>query len=146
VATVLSKWKALLNWKAVFLRMTKLIQDIESQTAKDFRACECEKFIVSVQDAMYALGGKWKLPILVTLTPGSKRFSEISGHLNGITDKVLSKELKELELNHLIRKTIHETFPLKTEYTITEHGLSLEGVLQSLKKWGDAHRKKVFEM
>jgi DNA-binding HxlR family transcriptional regulator len=65
--------------------------------------------------------------------------------VNGITDKVLSHELKELETNLLITRTVYETSPPKVEYTITEHGLSLEYVLDSLRNWGVAHRRKVTE-
>ena len=114
--------------------------------AQDLELCDCNKFILSVQDAMYALNGKWKLPILVVLKSGNKRFKEISSQLNGITDKVLSNELKELELNQLVTRTIHDAFAVRIEYAITEHGLSLEDVLVSLKSWGDKHRKKIFEL
>jgi DNA-binding HxlR family transcriptional regulator len=119
---------------------------MESLKTEDPQSCECTKFILSVQDAMYAVSGKWKLPILVALRQGNKRFKEISNQLNGITDKVLSKELKELELNLLVKRTIHDTLPQRIEYEITDHGLSLEDVLASLKNWGDRHRKKIFDM
>ena len=119
---------------------------MENPKVQDRESCECTKFILSVQDAIYAVSGKWKLPILVALTQSSKRFKEISGELNGITDRMLSKELKELEQNQLVKRTVHDEFPPRIEYSITEHGLSLGDVLAQLKNWGDKHRKKIFEM
>jgi len=104
---------------------------------------ECAKCIMSVSDALEALNGKWKLPILVSLKFGNKRFKEISKEINGITDKMLSKELKELEMNQLITRTVYDTFPPTVEYAITEHGLSLDIVILSLKNWGMRHRKKI---
>ncbi|NML24030.1 helix-turn-helix transcriptional regulator [Pseudoflavitalea sp. G-6-1-2] len=73
----------------------------------------------------------------------SKRFTQISKEVGGVTDKVLSKELKNLEANRLIKRTVYDTFPLTVEYSITAHGLSLENVLDELHFWGLAHRKKI---
>ncbi len=106
-------------------------------------SCEIARCILTVRDALEALHGKWKLPILVSLTSGSKRFKEISKAMNGITDRMLSKELKELEADQLIQRTVHDSFPQKVEYTITAHGLSLETVITSLQNWGIQHRKKI---
>ena len=111
--------------------------------SKDLEGCECEKFILSVQDAMDVLSGRWKLPILIVLRTGTKRFNEISKEVNGITDKVLANELRDLENHKLIKRTVHEIFPPKVEYTITQHGLSLDAVLLSLQTWGNIHRKTV---
>jgi DNA-binding HxlR family transcriptional regulator len=105
--------------------------------------CECSKCILSVQDALDVLNGRWKLPILVSLRFGNKRFKEISREINGITDKMLSKELKDLEMNQLITRTVYDSFPPTVEYAITRHGLSLDTVILSLQNWGVEHRKKI---
>jgi DNA-binding HxlR family transcriptional regulator len=104
---------------------------------------ECEKCILMVKDAMDVLNGRWKLPILVSLKFSNKRFTQISKDINGITDKMLSKELKELEMNQLITRTVYDTFPPVVEYAITAHGNSLDPVILSLKNWGKLHRKKI---
>jgi DNA-binding HxlR family transcriptional regulator len=83
------------------------------------------------------------LPILVSLKFSNKRFKQMSKEINGITDKMLSKELKELEMNQLIIRTVYDTFPPTVEYAITQHGLSLDPVILSLKNWGIHHRKKI---
>lgn len=104
---------------------------------------ECAKCIMAVSDALEVLSGRWKLPILVSLKFGNKRFKQMSKEINGITDKMLSKELKELEINQLITRTVYDTFPPTVEYAITDHGHSLDIVILSLKNWGAIHRKKI---
>jgi DNA-binding HxlR family transcriptional regulator len=103
----------------------------------------CTSLIVPVRDALEILNGRWKLPIIISIIFGPKRFSQISKEVNGVTDKVLSKALKELELNQLITRTVHDTFPPTVEYAITEHGKSLEKLISELRTWGMSHRKKI---
>ena len=104
---------------------------------------ECKSLILAVKDALDILSGKWKLLILVSLNFGNKRFKQISRDVNGITDKILSKELKELEINKLITRTVYDTFPPTVEYAITEHGLTLKSVFRELENWGKLHRKEI---
>lgn len=103
----------------------------------------CMKRVLAVQDALEVLHGRWKLPIMISLLFGNKRFKQIAKEANGITDKVLSKELKELELNQLITRTVYDTFPPMVEYSITAHGRSLETVIAELCNWGMTHKKKI---
>src|SRR5258708_31600112 len=104
---------------------------------------ECLREMLPVKDALDVLNGRWKLLIIISLTYGKRRFKEISKEVHGITDKVLSKELKMLEMNKLISRTVYDSFPPTVEYAITEHGRSLNEVITSLHKWGTAHRKKI---
>ncbi len=103
----------------------------------------CPKTMLSIKDALEAVEGRWKLLILFALSEKPKRFRELSREVNGITDKMLSKELKSLEANKLVRREVYETFPPTVEYSITTHGLSLEKVLDELHFWGLAHREEV---
>lgn len=103
----------------------------------------CPKTMLSIKDALDAVEGRWKLLILFALAEAPKRFRQISKEVSGITDKTLSKELKSLEANKLLRRTVYDTFPPTVEYSITPHGLSLEKVLDELHFWGLAHRKEV---
>lgn len=127
---VLSFWIVRLNICYMITNKTELQQ-------------QCTNALLPVRDALEVLSGNWKLPILITLASGGKRFKEISRELNGITDKMLSKELKDLETNALVLRTVHETFPPKVEYTLTEHSLSLATIIGSLKDWGLLHRAKM---
>lgn len=104
---------------------------------------QCPKTLLPIFDALEVLSGRWKLLILGSLFFGNKRFKEISKEVKGVTDKMLSKELKALEMNHLIKRTVYDTFPPTVEYSITEHGKSLEKVLAELGNWGTLHRKKI---
>lgn len=103
----------------------------------------CPKTMLSIKDALEVLEGKWKLLILFSLSGGPKRFKEIGREVIGITDKTLSKELKLLETNQLVKREVFDTFPPKVQYSITEHGMSLEKVLDELHFWGLSHRKKI---
>ncbi|MGV3598998.1 MAG: winged helix-turn-helix transcriptional regulator [Bacteroidota bacterium] len=105
----------------------------------------CLQMILPVRDALNALSGHWKLPIIVSVSFGPKRFKQISKEVSGITDKMLSKELKELEENKLVKRTVYDSFPPKVEYSITEHGKSLKRVIKELCEWGTEHRKTVME-
>lgn len=104
---------------------------------------DCRKCLLAVQDVIEALDGRWKLSILSLLKQQTRRFNELSRFLAGITPKALSKELKELEENQLIKRTVHNIFPPHVEYSITDHGSSLENVFVILRTWGDSHRQKI---
>lgn len=104
---------------------------------------ECTKVLLPVKDALDILRGRWKLPIIISLSFGPKRFKEISKEVIGITDKMLSKELKDLEVNQLVKRTVYDDFPPIVEYSITPHGESLEKVIDELRNWGIRHRKKI---
>jgi len=99
--------------------------------------------MLSIRDALEALEGRWKLLILFSLSDDSKRFGQLAKAIQGITDKTLSAELKRLETNKLIERTVHATFPPTVVYKITDHGRSLEQVLNGLHYWGLAHRQIV---
>lgn len=96
-----------------------------------------------VRDALDVLNGKWKLRILMSLYNGSMRFRQIAKHVDGITDRMLSKELKELEVNRLVIRDVSPTFPPTVEYSLSKHGTSLEKVITELSVWGIAHRKEI---
>ncbi|MBS1918504.1 MAG: helix-turn-helix transcriptional regulator [Bacteroidetes bacterium] len=104
---------------------------------------ECKKNMLPVRDALDILSGKWKLPVIIALTFGNKRFKEMQREIDGITAKMLSKELKELEMNQLVKRTVYDTLPVSVEYSLTSYGKSLEKVISELRAWGIQHRKKV---
>ena len=114
-----------------------------TDTTKPNTAKECLAVMLPIKDALAILSGKWKIPIITSLAFGSKRFKEITREITGMTDKVLSKELKELEENQLITRKVYDTFPPTVEYEITAHGRSLDEVIMKLKDWGLQHRKVI---
>ncbi|WP_236974076.1 winged helix-turn-helix transcriptional regulator [Membranihabitans maritimus] len=107
---------------------------------------EEEKFrgkIQAIQDTMYVLGGKWKLPIILSIFGGNKRFNEISKSIPNITNRVLSKELKHLEENLLIKRTVIDDYPVRIEYTVTAYCFGIEKVVKQMESWGKKHREKL---
>ena len=101
----------------------------------------CNKSIVAVHDAMYVLGGKWKISILASLIFGPKRYSQILRAIPGISGKMLSRELKEMETNLLIRRIVADILPLTVSYELTEYGETVKPVIEILAQWGEVHRK-----
>ncbi len=105
---------------------------------------ECKKNIMAVHDAMDLLNGKWKISIIAALYYHSKRrFSDILNDVCGISNKMLSKELKDLEMNKLVNRTVLATQPVTVEYTLTEYGKELQTMIKDLSEWGIKHRKKI---
>ncbi len=104
----------------------------------------CSGLLLPVSDAMYVLSGKWKIPIIIALTFGNKRFGQISKDIPKITDRMLAKELRELELNQLVSRKVYDSIPVTVEYSLTEYGSSLEPVIQELAAWGINHRARMF--
>ncbi|WP_345270997.1 winged helix-turn-helix transcriptional regulator [Nibrella viscosa] len=106
---------------------------------------ECMSILRPIRDALDVLNGKWKLPIIVALTFGEKRFSEIAREVHGITDRVLSKELQDLVMNGLVKRTVEDSFPIKVTYALTPHSESLGEVIEALRKWGVSHREFILK-
>lgn len=105
----------------------------------------CTETILPVRDALNILSGKWKLPIIIALSFGNKRFSQIANEIPGITDRMLSKELRDLEMNKLIKRTVHNSVPVVVEYSMTEYGRSLDRVISELRSWGKQHRALIID-
>ena len=104
---------------------------------------DCKKILKPVRDALDMLSGKWKLPIIIALTFGEKRFSEIAKEVEGITDRMLSKELRDLELNGLVIRKVEDSYPVRVTYVLTPYSKSLNDVIDSLRIWGTKHRMKL---
>jgi DNA-binding HxlR family transcriptional regulator len=103
----------------------------------------CTRAMIPVRDALDILSGKWKLQIILALSFGNRRFSELARNIPGITDKMLSKELRELEMNELVKRTVYDTVPVVIEYSMTPYGKTLQKVIDELHAWGIKHRKRI---
>jgi len=100
--------------------------------------------IMAVHDAMDILYGKWKISIISSICYYNKRrFSDILNDVEGISNKMLSKELKELEINKLITRTVLNTQPIAVQYQLTEYGMTLKTIINNLAEWGIEHRKVI---
>ncbi|MBB6112054.1 winged helix-turn-helix transcriptional regulator [Mucilaginibacter lappiensis] len=110
---------------------------------RDHGSEACKAAGGAVRDALYVLNGKWKLPLIATLSDGPLRFNDIQRALGDITPKILSKELKELELNEFVKRNVFSTTPVTVTYELTSYSQTLEPVLEELKKWGTQHRERI---
>jgi len=104
---------------------------------------ECTASVGAVRDALYVLNGKWKLPLIAALVQGPRRFNEIQKALGDITPKILSKELRELELNEFVERKVIASTPVTILYELTPYSESLDSVLTELRKWGIQHRERI---
>lgn len=103
----------------------------------------CTATLNAIADALYVIGGKWKLRIIVALKEGNVRFNGLQRSIEGISAKVLSTELKELELNGFVRRIVYTGAPVVVEYELTPYAETLDGVLDALSEWGAQHKQKI---
>ncbi|RDI45906.1 winged helix-turn-helix transcriptional regulator [Falsibacillus pallidus] len=104
-----------------------------------------KKYNIPVEAALEVIGGKWKVVILCHLIKGTKRTSELKKLMPGITQKMLTQQLRELEDDGVIHREIYNQVPPKVEYSLTEYGWSLKGILDSLCAWGEQHIERVYD-
>ncbi len=117
-------------------------KDSTQQCPGNHTETECAKNLLPVRDALDMLSGKWKIPIIIALTYGNCRFKELHRQI-GITPKMLSKELKELEMHQLVKRTVYDSIPVSVTYELTPYATSLRPVIDALKKWGTEHRNRL---
>jgi len=118
---------------------------VKTKTKKPaYSDVQCARNLASVDDALYVLGGKWKIKIIIALSNGHSRFNELQRTIKGISARVLSNELKDLEQNGLVARVVHaEKTPVVVEYTPTEYAETLHQVVSALADWGEKHKRKI---
>lgn len=94
----------------------------------------------SVKVTLDVIGGKWKPLIMFLVKERTMRFSELQREIDGITQKMLTEQLRELEKDGLVHRKVFPQVPPKVEYSITEYGKTLVPVLETMHKWGKTHR------
>lgn len=92
-----------------------------------------------VEACVEVIGGKWKGVILFHLLGGTKRFNELLRLIPGVTQRMLTRQLRELEDDQIIERKIYAEVPPKVEYSLTEFGKTLEPVLRMLQGWGSQY-------
>lgn len=97
----------------------------------------------TVSTTLEVIGGRWKAVILFHLLHGMWRFNELQRALGGITQRVLTLQLRELEADGIVERTVYAEVPPRVEYRLTPFGESLKPVLLSLRDWGERHRAEV---
>jgi DNA-binding HxlR family transcriptional regulator len=93
----------------------------------------------SVERALSLIDGKWKIIVLYKLLRGTLRFNELRRLIPAVTQRMLTHQLRELEADGLITRTVYAQVPPRVEYSLSPRGRSLEPVIMALKHWGDAN-------
>jgi DNA-binding HxlR family transcriptional regulator len=105
---------------------------------------QCSASLAAIEDTLYVIGGKWKLKVIIALRErGAMRFNELQRTIAGISARVLSNELKELEMNDFVKRKVYTTTPVVIEYELTGYSNSLQQVLRAMIDWGIRHRSKI---
>lgn len=102
----------------------------------------CRKAKMAIRDTLDVVGGKWKLVLISVLLDGKRGFNELSREA-GISPRILSKELQELEMNGLVSRQVCPTKPVTVQYELTPYSATLTEVLTAMEKWGAQHRKRI---
>lgn len=100
------------------------------------------KYSCSVEATLDVIGGKWKGVILYHLLQDTRRFGELQRLMSGITRRMLTLSLRELEEAGIVHREVYKQVPPKVEYSLTQYGRSLEPVISSLRIWGEKYMKK----
>lgn len=95
-----------------------------------------------VETTLTLIGDKWKVLILRDLLPGTKRFGELKRSIGGVSQKVLTAQLRQMEDSGLLVRTVYPEVPPRVEYTLTELGYSLKPILDAMWSWGTEYKAK----
>lgn len=105
---------------------------------KRFEKYDCSQGC-PVEAALEIIGGKWKGVTLFHLLDGKKRFNQLQREIGNVTQRMLTKQLRELESAGLVHREIYPVVPPKVEYSLTSKGRTLKPILEALKSWGEIH-------
>jgi DNA-binding HxlR family transcriptional regulator len=119
--------------------------EVSAKKIKAMRSKElaCQYELKAARDALEVVQGKWRIPIIISLVYGNKRFGEIQRDISDISPKMLSQELKALEENKIITRKLYDSMPVTVEYSLTPLGLSMQKLLVELRAWGKHFRKEI---
>lgn len=118
-----------------------LLAPMEALTAEN-KLKEISLPLCPVQTTLQVIGGKWKPAILWNMDRGTIRFGELKRSLPGITQKMLTQQLRELEEDGIIWRKVYAEVPPRVEYGITEYGQTLRSTLHAMARWGEQHQQK----
>jgi DNA-binding HxlR family transcriptional regulator len=106
------------------------------------RISDCSaEYILAVNDTINVVNGKWKMAIMASLFFGKKRYGELEKEIPKINSRMLSKELRDLEANGIVTRTVYDTIPVGVVYELTKSGRAFETVVNAMLEWGLEHRK-----
>ena len=120
-----------------------ILADAGGHSGADSKSCESARSVAQFQAAMRILTGKWKGEILWHLTQRTCRFGELRRSIPGITQHMLTTQLRDLEAHGLVRRTVFPEVPPRVDYELTEAARDLEPVFREIMRWSDVHMGKL---
>ncbi|MEL6561935.1 MAG: helix-turn-helix domain-containing protein [Bacteroidota bacterium] len=121
------------------------MSDFEKLVSEEKGGSCPRSYVLALTDTLNVISGKWKLPIVAALLRGKNRFKDLQENIDKITPRMLSKELKELEVNGILERKVYNQTPVLIEYQLTPSGKSFAAVIDAMIDWGLTHRKEVFQ-
>jgi len=103
------------------------------------------QYVLALNDSLNVISGKWKLPIIASILYGKNRFKDLQENIDKITPRMLSKELKELEINGIVERKVYNRTPVLIEYKLTDSGKNITTVIDAMLDWGLTHRKEAMK-
>jgi DNA-binding HxlR family transcriptional regulator len=100
-------------------------------------------YVLAVNETINVVNGKWKMSIMASLFFGKKRFGELEKEIPKINTRMLSKQLRDLEANGIVKRTVYDTIPVSIEYELTKSGKKFEKVVDAMLEWGLEHRNEL---
>lgn len=113
---------------------------VSTNSPHRFKDYDCNKGC-PVEAALEQIAGKWKGLILYHLLDGSLRFNELSRRVGNVTQRSLTKQLREMEADGIVHRKVHAVVPPRVDYSLTDKGQQLRGVIEALHNWGQKHRR-----
>lgn len=98
-----------------------------------------------VETTLTLIGSKWKVLILRDLLGGTKRFGELKKSIGGVSQKVLTAQLRDMEASGLLTRRVYAEVPPRVEYTLTDLGQSLRPILEAMSSWGEEYKTKLLQ-
>ncbi len=108
--------------------------------------CYAHPYGCMVEATLDVIGGKWKGPILYHLLDGRKRFNELRKMFPGLTQRMLTLQLRDLERDGIVRREVFPEVPPRVEYSLTDFGRTLTPVLEAMRQWGTDHLDRIREL
>ncbi|QKV17481.1 winged helix-turn-helix transcriptional regulator [Oricola thermophila] len=116
------------------------VREAETAVASRFDRYDCNGGC-PVEAALEQIAGKWKGMIIFHLMDGTLRFNELARRVGGVTQRSLTKQLRELEADGIVHRKVYAVVPPRVEYSLTEKGERLRDVIEALRDWGSQYRK-----
>jgi DNA-binding HxlR family transcriptional regulator len=127
------------HWHTLFVKLSLNTKLKPCKVTMKAEAENHNRLTCEVETTLRVIGGRWKVLIIRELMQGVKRFGELQRALHGITQKMLTEQLRELEEDGIVHREVYPQIPPKVEYSLTPLGETLKPILYAMHEWGAKH-------